>query len=363
MQGWAARLAACAVLVAACGTTEPTRISMQAAGYLQDDQGGNENIDEDASVVEAIILIDSPLTTRDSLKTKIVLDVVSSASMTRNHNPRYRSLQSGASGVVHYGQGFSWTHKGDNWESDVGIKAAFEYAYLSFGLIGGLTYYLDEKNTALSVGMQGFVDSVRMIRFNGDDEPNEARTTFTTNLGWGQVLTPDSRLQLSGTLSVQAGFLAGQFNSVFVNGVEDFEILPSDRLRGSVTGRYKHSVGAFDAVELGLRGYTDSWNVQALTGELKYFLHFDPMTMLVMHYRYHVQSAADGYQPVFAAALPLQTSDPDLGDFDGHMGSLTMRLLEGFNDDSLSLSFGLNAYLRSNKLQMYWLSFGIGFDT
>lgn len=39
------------------------------------------------------------------------------------------------------------------------------------------------------------------------------------------------------------GYLATQFNSVWINGVEDYEVLPDDRDRVSATLRFKQAIG------------------------------------------------------------------------------------------------------------------------
>ncbi|MFT7622955.1 MAG: hypothetical protein ACI9WU_002130, partial [Myxococcota bacterium] len=199
-------------------------------------------------------------------------------------------------------------------------------------------------------------------RFDGRDENDETRWTLATELGWTQILTSTTLLDLSVTHIAQGGFLAGQFNSVFVNGIEQAEMLPGDRQRTSVTARVKQAIGEQHAIEVGGRYYRDDWGIQAGTANLEYAVWLDAGKRFLLRpgYRLHVQGAADAYAPSFTAESlgTGHTSDPDLGDFTGHTGSLgfTMRHIFGDGTGDIDLSASLST--RSNGLQMAWGSLG-----
>lgn len=338
---------------------DPTTISAQAAGYIQTDSGGIAEIDEDAAIVEGIIVLDMDLGDSDRLKVKATVDVVSSASIRREHNRSYRALQSEATGSIRGSASLGWLHSFGDFDLELRGAGGAEYAYRSMGGGTTLTWRLFDKNTTLSVGVDALFDTVAMIRYDGRDEADEARTTVTSGLTWTQILTPRSLMNLSAGFTHQSGFLAGQFNSVFVSGTEDYEILPGSRDRVSLTGRYKHAIGQLDAIEVGARVYADDWGIGSGTAELRYFLHLSESHQLELDYRFYAQGGADHYRASFAEAQQFQTSDPDLGDFTGHLGGLQFRILgEAGAGGAGSWNFGLSYYYRDNGLSMAWLTLG-----
>lgn len=345
------------------GGSTPTTVSVKAAGIVQVDDGGNTRIDEDATIIEGIIVLDAKLTDADRLNVKVMADVVTAASMRREHNRRFRALQSEATGTVRIGGTLGYSHSFGDVDLSVRASVAHEYAYFSVGAGAALSVRLLDDNTTLSVNVDGFYDTVAMIRFNGDDEADTPRISMSAGLRWTQILTPEALLTLHAGYTRQDGFLAGQFNSVFVAGIETYEALPQVRDRASVTARFKHAVGDLDAVEVGARGYVDSWDVQALTADLRYFLHFSPEHQLELGYRFHLQGAAAYYASEFGKSAEFMTSDPDLGDFTGHMASLRFRWLTpntpGRGGD---WDVGLSYYFRDNGLHMAWLTLGYTFD-
>ncbi|MFT7582026.1 MAG: hypothetical protein ACI9MR_003707 [Myxococcota bacterium] len=341
-----------------------TILTTKAATYVQIDSGGIEEVDEDGFVLEAIVFLDHDLGLTDRVSAKVLVDVVSSASITRDHNKNYRALQSGASGVTRVTGTLGWMHRFGDIDLSLHGSAAAEYAYTSFGGGATVSARLFEKNTTLSLGVDAYFDSVRMIRFNGDDEADEAKNSVTASLAWTQILSPLSLLNATAAYTRQDGFLAGQFNSVFTDDAgEDFEITPDARDRYSLTARYKHAVGSYDAIEFGGRVYNDSWGILGGTTDLRYFLHASPEHLFELTYRFHRQGGADFYKPHFTTAQTLQTSDPDLGDFNGHMVGVHYRLLDlekpGPADE---FDIGLYGYLRDNGLTMVWLSLGFSWD-
>lgn len=332
--------------------------------YFQRDEGGIPQVDEDATVFETLIVLDGKVAEHDNLRGQLLVDVVSSASMRREHNKQYRALQTGASGVVHLQGGLGWTHHFT--DVDLGLQGsyAFEYAYQSIGAGAHAAFHLAERNTTLGVSFQGYFDTVRMIRFNGVDEADQARNTCSATAEWTQILTPDSLMNVTFGHTQQTGFLATQYNSVFVDGVEDYEKLPDSRARESLTVRYKHGVFEDDAIEVGGQYYHDDWGADAGTVDLRYdLLVHDQRILLEPSYRFHIQTAIDAYKPSFEVAQQYQTSDPDMGDFMGHMVALRASFI---HMDFLGLGgtwdMGASYYYKDNGLHMAWFDLGYHFD-
>ncbi|MFT5435255.1 MAG: hypothetical protein ACI9OJ_005972, partial [Myxococcota bacterium] len=225
------------------GGTEPVNVGLRLGYYQQIDNGGIAQVDEDGSVFQAIIMVDAPLTDRDSIHARVLTDIVSSASITRKHNPSYRAAQSGASGAVHVDFRAGYSHRFDTWELSLGGSGSWDYAYRSMGANLGASVSFLDKTATLRLGLSGFYDRVAMIRFNGEDDPDQTRWTIAANLGWSHILTPKTVLDLSLSHTTQGGFLAGQFNSVFLGSVEASEELPNSRNRTALTARIKQGIG------------------------------------------------------------------------------------------------------------------------
>jgi len=343
----------------------PGSLSLKLGAYSQQDNGGIEQVDEDASVFETVILAQKQLTETGTLNVRLLGDVVSAASIERAHNAQYRAQQGGASGNYRFGLGAGWSERGDRLDWHAGAQFAVEYAYLSTGGNGGVTWNLPGRNTALSVDVQVFLDTVKLIRFNGDDEGTEGRDTYTVDLGWQQVLTPRDLVALTFTQTQQSGFLSTSYNSVFSPSGESSEELPDSRSRSALTARWLHSLDANSSGEIGARYYTDSWGLSAATIDLRYNRYFlDRRLLLEPTYRLHLQQAAKYYEEEFNDPLPeYRTSDPDLGDFTGHMVGLKTSWLGGsLFGNRADWDVSVYGYDRDNGLTAFWILLGTRVD-
>ena len=352
---------ACAVAISSLVSLHAgeDELTVKSSFYNQQDGGGNENIDEDASVFETIIFVNKNIDENNDVSVRLLADLFSAASVKREHNPDFRAAQSGASGDFVVGGTLGWKHGFESWDWSSNASISKEYAYLSLGAGTSGSLRFNDNNTTLGLSLQLYKDTLDMIRYNGANEKDEDRNTYTANLSLTQILTPRSLVDLTLSHTEQDGMLATQYSSVFINGDETYEILPDARSRSSVTLRYKHAVGDRDAWEAGVRQYTDDWGINATTLDLRYFKYASQTLLFEPTYRLHTQNEADYYKPSFTAAEKYQTSDPDLGDFLGHMVGLKTTFidrefiwLEGDWD------VGGYFYTRDNGLDMIWLTFG-----
>jgi Protein of unknown function (DUF3570) len=339
----------------------PGDISIKFSYYTQQDHGGIEELDEDASVFEGIILAKKQLTDTGTLNVRLLGDLVSAASIERSQNADFRAQQSGASGNHRLGLGIGWSERGDRFDWRFGVNGAAEYAYSSTGGNAGVTWNLPGHNTAFSADLQVYLDTVKLIRYNGDNEGSKGRDTYTLDLGWDQILTPYDIISLTLSQTEQSGFIATSYNSVFTPSGEASEELPDSRSRSSATLRWRHSIDELSACEIGGRYYRDDWDLNAYTLDLRYSRYFNDRRLLVEPtYRYHLQDEAKYYRKTWSNALPeYRTSDPDLADFTAHM--LGMKV--GFLNNSLfgwsgDWDVSFYAYDRDNGLTAYWIILG-----
>ena len=339
---------------------EPWRIALRLGYFQQFDGGGIPWLNEDARVFQAMALLDAPAGKRDRISVRVLTDIVTSASIRREQNDSFRALQSGASGVVHVDGRLGWSHAFDGWTLGAHASASWDYAYRSLG--GGLSASIKllDDNATLRFGASGFWDTLAMIRFNGEDQPNDNRWTASANVGWTHILTPLTVLDVSLSFTGQGGFLAGQFNSVLAGGSEAAEMLPSARNRFSLTARLKQGIGWRHAIEVGGRYYLDDWGIHAGTASAEYALWLDSTKRWLLRggYRFHVQQAARAYATSFAAPLSLMTSDPDLGGFFGHSGTLGLLVKSPFGPRGGDLDIEGNFYHRTTGLDLFWFSLG-----
>lgn len=311
--------------------------------YRNDDKGdGNPFLDEQETVIEPVVVFDLNVTDTVGITLTGSYDFVSSASIDRLS--RYPE-QSGASGDFYYGGDLAV-----RWQAtdDLRLSAhagySIEYDYSSLGLGGTASLDLFQKNTTLAFGVNAYLDTVRIIRFDGsEDEGDDDRTSITLSLSWYQVLAPTLHGELGYSLTHQSGFLETAFNGVvledpsdppnplldnFARGVEVAEELPDTRLRHAIHGELRKYFETGTAISLWGRFYADSWGI--VSGTLELGLHqwlIQDVLRARLRYRYYVQSAADDYQERFfvppgqrAAFLATteRTQDADLGAFDAH---------------------------------------------
>ena len=120
--------------------------------------------------------------------------------------------------------------------------------------------------------------------------------------------------------------LVTSFNSVLVNREREFEFAGEKPVRDTLLARYKHAFEK-DSVQLGDSYYQDDWDIKARVTELRYFWKqkYGKFT-LEPSYRYYTQNKAEFFAQEFSQSQRFQTSDSDLGSFDGHSVGLLMSL-------------------------------------
>jgi len=350
----------------------PDRFSAKAAFYFQKDLGGNELLNEDAMIVETLVVLKKKITQNNTATVRAMGSIISSASYD---SARSRAiLVSGATTTINNpgsgGLGLGWSYSPRDWSIGVRGTIGFESAYRTRGLGLDVSRTFNEQNTTLSLMLQGYHDSVRMIRFDGTTLEEEKRNTLSAEAGWTQILSPRMLANLTLNFTEQFGFLATSYGFVrvtpgqgspFAYEYDRFEIAPSQRHRGSATLRVKRALDAETSVEGSYRFYADSWGVLGNTANVIFTRYlFDRVMSISPGYRFYVQTPAWFYGRRAKEDALFATSDPDLGRFFGHMVSLNFRFPNVRFLWLADYDIGVNFYHRTDGIEMLWLT--VGFD-
>jgi hypothetical protein len=200
---------------------------------------------------------------------------------------------------------------------------SYEYDYDSIGVGGSVAIESEDKNTILTYSLDTFFDTVDIIRFDGDEEGDDDRTSVAGTINLYQVLAPKTHGEFGLTVSSQSGFLETPFNSVMIQDPvtdavidEVDEQLPNSRLRGAAYATVRHSLRPGLAMELGSRYYADDWGVQGVSIEPAIYKELVPQTLQCrLRYRYYDQTGADDWDRHFYEENSKRTQDSDLGKF------------------------------------------------
>jgi hypothetical protein len=339
-------------------------IVYQQDDHQSGDKGGNPYLKEDAAIYEGIWLYRKRLNDTNAMQAKVTGDTVSAASY--DDAKGNAETVSGATGnnPGRYLIELGWIHQREHWGLSFGINEGREYAYLSNSISLGWNASFAEQATQLSAHLQIFDDWVRMVRFDGTKDEDEDRRTTTLNLGWAQSLTPVSLVHFGWSHTHQEGFLATSFNAVRIGDAEtgyfDYESLPETRRRDALSVRYKRAVGE-DSYQLGYSHYFDSWDLTGHTLEARYFAHFrEGNIRLEPLYRFYRQEATRYFVYELPQPREFQTTDSDLGSFDGHSIGINASLAGStplLEQDSW-YDVGFQYYDRSDGIRLYWLTLG-----
>ena len=378
-------LARLAALVAAAAISSPTAAQDVPEGpghgafttrigfYDKSDGGdGNPFFDESLTVIEPVLIFDYNVSDKTSLSGTLSYDYVSSASIDRLS---MYPAQSGASGDNFIGGDLAMLYKYSpdmRLGGHLGVATEYDYTSLAFGT--NIAWDRQDKDATVSFSLNGFLDSIDVIRWNGVEEGSDDRTSLAGTLKWYQVLSPKAHGEFGATVSRQSGFLETAFNAVIVedgvtvptfpfeNGALGFEIneeLPDTRLRTALFGKARRLMTDSTSIELGGRIYNDDWGITAFDIEPRIYQNLIKDKLdLRLRYRYYTQSAADDYIESLTTPLAIpkfRTQDSDLADFDSN--TLGAKLL-WYLGSSNSLDFGVDYVLRSDGLDHVFASFG-----
>jgi hypothetical protein len=195
-------------------------------------------------------------------------------------------------------------------ESDyksIGVTGATRSDLLDHNFTVGLSYthnfdeVCDANNAPLGdqpLKLKALTSSAKC--FTADPEVTTHRVqidTFQPSLSW--TATPRLLLQVGSTVQILDGFQSNPYRAVALGQERNVpqEKLPQFRQRYSLYGRLLYALpNVRGSAHFNVRGYADSWAVQAITGELLLNKYFGNSFLITLRGRYHLQSGASFYR-------------------------------------------------------------------
>jgi Protein of unknown function (DUF3570) len=248
------------------------------------------------------------------------------------------------------------------------VRSAFhlEEVFRSWSLGGGATRSFADDNAVLSVSLNQVLDWFDRFDIHGNRIARAFRSSTNANLGFTQLLSPDTIVSFNYGVTIQSGELGNTWNAVpLPMNMYGPELLPRERQRHAFVGRLAEYLPWKGAMKLFYRFYVDDWGLQAHTAEAELMQRVLPWLYLRGNYRFHWQSGVSFYTQLGGHGEGLRTADSDLAPFTaqtlGILAAVDVRFVKRLRD--LHLDFGYERYFRSNSLtaNIYTCSAGFRF--
>jgi hypothetical protein len=234
-----------------------------------------------------------------------------------------------------------------------------DYTSWIYGIGADLSF--DERTNKVSLGVTLVNDS---IQANNMPTFDEELNGITTSLAYERVLSPILVLTVGYQLGYLQGFLGNAYRRVvFEEGAPINEAPPGSRTRHNASARLSLFIPpSRTALQLLCRGYADTWEISAVTPEIRVLQEVGEDLIVRAHYRFYAQTAAwfartDGtpYPGSSGSPMTASTNDPKLADLVTHTfgGGLEYRLsfLEGTFLDfarEASIDISVDRYLTTS---------------
>ncbi len=249
----------------------------------------------------------------------------------------------------------------------LGGNFSTEHDYRSFGLSGVFSRDFNMRNTTLTLGLSGSLDTVNPeggvpIPLGEMKPPGQAQSRSASSkdkrvadllVGVTQILNRSSLIQANYSVSRSSGYLTDPYKIVSVvdgSGGEKtgepvryiYESRPDTRTKQSLFLESKYTPG-FDVIDLSYRYLWDDWGVRSHTVEARYRWQAGERTYLEPQGRFYHQREADfhRFSVVDGSPLPLHvTGDYRLGTMDTVTGGLKVgRTVGGSTEISARIEY------------------------
>ncbi|MEZ4253651.1 MAG: DUF3570 domain-containing protein [Polyangiales bacterium] len=237
-----------------------------------------------------------------------------------------------------------------------------DYLSNSVGLTSALS--LNDRSSVIRAALFFVHDEIRQRFRNGSgtrpmpmggtssDVFRENFEALALNVSWEQVLSSAVFFQAGYQYGFMDGFLANAYRRVAVRDVLRPENHPETRHRHSLSGRLVSFIRPTrTSLHLGYQAYMDSWDVAAISPEVRVYQEIARSAHLRLRYRYYKQRRSFFYQDTYANELPddaYVTADPKMSTFRVHSFGFQLLLettfladtvLDVFRRASIDLSF------------------------
>jgi len=288
-------------------------------------------------------------------------DVVSGASVAVVDAPGGSSVDAVTSATTLYDlrqvASGGLTLRSDVARLDASYAYGFEKDYTSHAFSMNAATELFDRNTTLELSYSRGWDSVcdlsqpqaekaverqRMPTSDGCFEKNKGRVSRSLDLhsvqgAWTQAWTPIFNTQLIVSSQLMHGFQANPYRAIWLGRAAVQEHHPNDRARYAVgigARIWLRPIGG--ALQAQLRGYRDTWGIQAVSAELAYERGLGQLFRLRVRGRYYQQGSAAFYSDDYALSPQGEyfTGDRELSSMSSWLGGAQISFAPAGNDST-----------------------------
>ena len=342
-RGTPAAVSAAALVICCCGIVATVRAD-EASGTWSGSLEGRGNYYWERSTRVIIPAVRLGITAPNGMRmgAGYLVDAISSASIAQTGSDIDAVFTEYRHGPgVSIGQTFDFRST----QLDVDLSGSYstenDYNSLVTGAAFGLA--LDEKATRLSLSLVRVQDE---IRSNAD--PSFEGELLGTGVGVGleQVINPVLLLTVAYQFGHLAGFLGNPYRRALLGPLPVRERHPDERFRHNVSARLAWYIPPTrTAVNLVYRAYVDSWDIAALTPELRVYQQIGSDLLLRPRYRFYAQTKASFQRDSYPAEWTgPATNDPKMDEFTTHTVGLAIEYRLGLFSGTV-LDFARNAWI------------------
>lgn len=324
-------------------------------------------------------------------------DVVSGASVAVKAGPAYQANNPAADVIttasVHdfrnVGKG-GFTLRNHEVSLTGGYSYSTENDYRSHTVSVAARTELFERNTQLEIAYARDIDHAcdRVQSANATGPSNRAledsKGCFTSDPlrtqrgldidgfqgSWSQSWTPIFTTQLLYSGQILNGFQSNPYRSIILGqGLKAQEHHPENRARQALAARANVFIKPIKAaLRLGVRGYTDTWDIHSVTGEAEFEKYLGESLRLGVRGRYYKQSAAlfwsddyTGGDPPLGPKGQYFTGDRELSPFESYLAGLRVTYaITPSKGRILGLMTNFKASLSGDMLQFHYDEYTLG---
>lgn len=222
-------------------------------------------------------------------------------------------------------------------------RISHEPDYLATGITGYGALSLNQRSTVISASFTYVHDDVGAVVRGGvarvDDTGRDLSDRgrqgqlegFSAGLTLNQTLSPVATLVFGYQIVHNWGYLQNPYRRARVTGGLQPERHPGERTRHTLHGRLAYFVPETQtAIHLMYRAYLDSWELGALTPEVRLYQMVGPSVVVRLRYRFYDQVNSFFYRDEYTGTEAFISADQKMTNFDSHLFGAQLRVGLGF---------------------------------